>query len=100
MPRGRPKGSLNKVTKDVKIMAQRYTKEALNTLVTIMRSSESDKAKGSAATAILARGWGMPAQTVATTIKDERLVARMPAPAKDADAWIGEHAPPSEPKVH
>ncbi len=93
MPAGRPKGSLNKSTKDIKALAQKHTPEALKTLVRIMGKSESDAARVAAAKELLDRGYGRATQTIDTTIRDERLVARMPAPAKDADEWAGQHGP-------
>lgn len=36
---------------------------------------------------------GKPTQQIDTTIRDERLVARMPAPEKSADEWAGKYSP-------
>lgn len=60
---GRQKGSPNKVTADVKEAAQQYTAEAVETLASIMRLSESDQAKVAAVKEILDRGWGKAKQT-------------------------------------
>jgi hypothetical protein len=62
VPRGRPKGALNKSTKDIKALAQKHTPAALNTLVSIMGASESDAARVSAAKELLDRGYGKAAQ--------------------------------------
>lgn len=59
---GRQKGSRNKVGADLRTAAQRYTDEALETLAAIMRASESDASRVAAATALLDRGHGRPAQ--------------------------------------
>lgn len=63
---GRPKGVKNGQGKnsrvdDVSQAARVHTREALNTLLTVMRSKTSPPtAKAKAATAILAYGWGSP----------------------------------------
>lgn len=73
--RGRPKGSLNKVTASVKEAAQKFTDDALETLAQIMRDGESEAARVAAANSILDRGHGRPKQaldvdaTVAATIQ-------------------------------
>lgn len=56
--KGRPKGSLNKATADVKVVAQQYTEEAVDRLASIMRDSDSDAAKVSAIKELLDRGHG------------------------------------------
>lgn len=62
MPRGRPKGALNKSTKDIKALAQKYTPDALSTLASIMKASDSDAARVSAARELLDRGYGKSPQ--------------------------------------
>lgn len=64
MPRGRPKGALNKSTKDIKALASKYTPQVLNTLVNIMDKSESDAARVSAAKELLDRGHGKAPQAI------------------------------------
>lgn len=59
---GRPKGSVSKVTADVRAQAGKYTPEALKTLCAIMRGSDSDAARVAAAKEILDRGHGKSAQ--------------------------------------
>ena len=58
---GRPAGAVNKATLKLKLnlseLAREYTKDALDTLVEVMQSSQSDSAS-IAATAILDRGYG------------------------------------------
>jgi len=61
---GRPKGSLNKATADIKAAAQAYTEDALATLAKIMKSGESEAARVAAANSILDRGFGKPRQSV------------------------------------
>ncbi len=55
---GRTKGTPNKATASLKDMARQYTAEALEALVGIIRDSETDAAKVSAAKEILDRGYG------------------------------------------
>ncbi len=56
-PAGRPARSLR-----VRTLARNYTREAIETLVAVMRDSGSADARTRAATALLDRGWGRPAQ--------------------------------------
>ena len=63
---GRPKGSKDKATvaqgATLSELARKHTDVALNTLVSIATSGESDAARVSASVAILDRGYGKPAQ--------------------------------------
>ena len=61
---GRKPGVRNKITADVKEAAQAFTADAIETLASIMRASESDAARVAAANAILDRGHGKPKQSV------------------------------------
>lgn len=62
-PNGRPKGIQNKATLDLKLAASAYTEEALATLAALMRKSENDTVRLSAANSILDRSHGKPKQT-------------------------------------
>ena len=53
---GRRKGTRNKATRDVKAAAQKYTEDAIETLASVMRNSETDAARVSAAKELLDRG--------------------------------------------
>lgn len=64
MPAGRPKGALNKSTKDIKALAQKHTPAALKTLVDVMGKSESDAARVAAARELLDRGHGKAPQAI------------------------------------
>lgn len=55
---GRQKGVPNKATRSLKEIAREYTTEAVEALVGIIRDSDSDAAKVSAAKEILDRGYG------------------------------------------
>ena len=61
---GRPKGSLNKATADIRDAAQVYTQEALDTLAEVMRNGDSAAARVAAANSILDRGFGKPRQAM------------------------------------
>ena len=61
---GRPKDE-HKVAE----LARSYTAEAIDTLVDLMRNGRDDRMRGTAAQALLERGWGKPRVEVATTQK-------------------------------
>ena len=50
-------------------LARSYTTEAIDTLVDLMRQGKDDRVRGTAAQALLERGWGKPRAEVATTHK-------------------------------
>ena len=61
---GRPAGAVNKATSELKFnlseLARQHSNDALDTLVDVMKSGQSDTARIAAATAILDRGYGKP----------------------------------------
>jgi predicted ArsR family transcriptional regulator len=61
---GRPKGAVNKATADIREAAQEYSDQALQVLVSVATSSDSDAARVAAANAILDRAHGKPRQAV------------------------------------
>lgn len=62
---GRQKGTPNKATVEIKEAARVYTKDALQTLVSVMKTSESDAAKVAACKEILDRAYGKATQPIA-----------------------------------
>ena len=64
-PGGRPKDE-----HDVIELARSYTTEALETLVELMRDGKDERVKGTAAQALLDRGWGKPKVEVLTDRSD------------------------------
>ena len=60
-PSGRPKDEY-KVAK----LARTYTSEAIDTLVELMRHGKDERVRGTAAQALLDRGWGKPKQELLT----------------------------------
>lgn len=63
-PTGRPPGSTNKQSLDVKELAQDYTAEAIEALATIMRDGDSAAARVAAIKELLDRAHGKPKQAV------------------------------------
>ena len=66
---GRPKGALNKVTRELADAAQEHTEEALETLLHICRKGRSEAARVAAACAILDRGHGKPKQMIDANVQ-------------------------------
>ena len=52
-------------------LARSYTTEAIDTLVDLMRYGKDDRVRGTAAKALLERGWGKPRVEVATNYKSD-----------------------------
>lgn len=80
---GRQKGTPNKATADIRDAAQQYSEQALQVLVSVATSSESDAARVAAANAILDRAHGKPTQALdidanikAAIHKIERTIVR------------------------
>jgi hypothetical protein len=59
---GRPKGSLNKTTEEVKTIAQKHGPDAIKTLARLSRDADSDQAKIAACRELLDRAYGKPSQ--------------------------------------
>jgi len=77
----------------VKALAQKYGPEAIEQLVTIMRTGENDTVRKSAADSLLDRGYGKAHQTqiIDATVTNHMVMA--PPPEKDAEEWAGKHGP-------
>src|SRR6056300_1427915 len=60
-PSGRPKDEFK-----VAELARTYTIEAIDTLVELMRHGKDERVRGTAAQALLDRGWGKPKQEFLT----------------------------------
>ena len=52
-------------------LARSYTTEAIDTLVDLMRHGKDDRVRGTAAQALLERGWGKPRADVTTTLNSD-----------------------------
>lgn len=63
--KGRPKGSLNKITADVRVLATQYGEKAIKTLAEIMEDgAQPAAARVSAAKEILDRAYGKSPQPI------------------------------------
>lgn len=67
---GRKKGSLNKVTAEIKGLAQQHGADAIQTLARLMKAADSDTARIAAARELLDRGYGKPRQAIEHTGND------------------------------
>ena len=67
-PGGRPKDEHR-----VEELARYYTVEAIDTLVELMRDSKDERLRGTAAQALLDRGWGKAKVDVVTGAEDSYL---------------------------
>lgn len=56
-------------------LAREHTAEAVETLVEVASSGESEAARVSAATALLDRGWGRPRQDLGIEMKTDESIA-------------------------
>jgi hypothetical protein len=64
---GRPKDELN-----IAALARSYSTEAIKTLVDLMRNARDDRVRGTAAQALLDRGFGKPKVEIQNTNADFR----------------------------
>jgi hypothetical protein len=70
------------------VLARAHTREAIETLVSIMSSPKAaPAARVSAANALLDRGYGKPPQHI-TGEGGLSFVVRLPEPAKTAEEWL------------
>ena len=67
---GRPAGVPNKITADIKALAQEHAPAAIRELATILTTSENDQARIAAAKELLDRGYGKATQHAEVTGKD------------------------------
>lgn len=61
---GRKAGTPNKATAEIKELARQYAPEALEALVNVIRSSDSDAARVAAIREVLDRGYGKSTQYI------------------------------------
>jgi hypothetical protein len=76
---GRQKGTPNRATAEIKKIAGKHSKEAVEILIGIARQSESDAARVAAVKEILDRGHGKPTQPVSgdDTAPPIRMIERV-----------------------
>lgn len=61
---GRKPGVPNKATAELKELARQYTGEALDALVAVIRTTDSDQARVAAIREVFDRGYGKPSQAI------------------------------------
>src|ERR1044071_9587451 len=61
---GRPKGTIDKASRELREIAQAYSGEAIEILANLMRAAESEATRLSAANALLDRAHGRPTQMI------------------------------------
>ena len=83
---GRRPGSHNKVTRDLRELAQPYGPDAVMTLARIMSESDNETAKIAAAKELLDRGYGKAKQYIEATGKDGKDLISSPGAGVD---WLG-----------
>jgi hypothetical protein len=90
---GRKKGTPNKVTADVKAVAQQYGREAIESLVEIMRGTDyPPAARVSASKELLDRAYGKPQQAIEHSGKVDRPLVIV-LDDEDANADQADSAP-------
>lgn len=89
---GRPKGAKDKLTREagatLSDLARQHTSTALQVLLQVAMTGESEAARVSAANAILDRGYGKPTTPVEHTGKDGGPI-QVDQVKSDADAFEG-----------
>ena len=78
---GRPKDE-HKIAE----LARSYTIEAIDTLVELMRNGKDERVKGTAAQALLDRGWGKPRVEVVTYAQPDSYITALEAVSTRLDA--------------
>jgi hypothetical protein len=88
-PKGKPK-LLGPNGKTLREMAREHTAEMIETLVKIARSGDTDAARRAAASDMLDRGWGRPAQAVEVTGAEGGPIQTLDVTAAPEDVlrWI------------
>jgi hypothetical protein len=87
-----------KTIKEIQSLARNHTESAIKVLAGIMTNGEAPhSARVSAATALMDRGWGKPAQTVDMTVR--RQIAKELSDDELADIAVGSGEGAAEPAV-
>ncbi len=79
---GRPKGSPNKATADIKALAQKYAPEAMVELARLATQAESEPARVAAIKELFDRGYGKAKQPLEHSVDEglEALLDRIGSP--------------------
>lgn len=79
---------------EIRSLARKHTKQAIEVLVSVMEQPNAPPAaRVMAAQALIDRGWGKAAQTVEITGEITSKVIRAPAVAENTITWSDEHVP-------
>jgi hypothetical protein len=73
----RTKGARNKVTAEVKALAQTYAPAAIKELARLSTEAESEAARVAASKEILDRAYGKPMQPVVADLRDSRKASEL-----------------------
>src|SRR5262245_35185814 len=74
---GRQKGTPNKATAEVKVLAQKYAPAAIEELARLSTGAESEAARVAAGKEILDRAYGKPMQPVVADLRDARKASEL-----------------------
>jgi hypothetical protein len=70
---GRQRGTPNKATAEVKVLAGQYGPEAIDTLVELMRSGQNEQTRRAACSELLDRAYGKATQSFSGDVEQEPL---------------------------
>ena len=89
---GRKEGSPNKITGEIREVAQEYGSEAIDQLVKIMRKGKSEQTRVAAAKEILDRGYGKATQHLDGNLgmSHELELDRLEEAASETADWVAE----------
>jgi hypothetical protein len=68
---GRPSGSKNKVTPEIRAMAMKHCPAALDTIVHLATNAETEATRLAAAKELLDRAYGKPRQSIAAEVSHQ-----------------------------
>ncbi len=90
----RTRTSRGKMPIDIKALARVHTETALHVLAKIMTTEDAPHAsRVAAATVLLNRGWGQPAQAIELSGEVISKVIRAPAVVQTTTDWTAKHVP-------
>ena len=98
---GRKQGTPNKVTNELREVAQEHTPAAIKTLAEICEKGESEAARVAAANSLLDRGHGKPTNLVVADVTQRPGEPRYTETISETAAWIASvlHGHKSSPAI-
>lgn len=81
---GRQKGTPNKVTADIKALAQEHGPSAIETIISIMNKGENDGVRLAAAKELIDRGFGKAVQAIEADVQGNLGVQIVTLPKDEA----------------